>query len=67
LRDLSYVEGKNLIVEVRSSNTVEERHDGATELTRMNFFSTSSTEAEPTHPQTARDPEGNRAKTRCDL
>jgi putative ABC transport system substrate-binding protein len=50
LRDLGYVEGKNLVIEFRSSGTVEEMHEAAAELVRMKvdiIFATSSTECEP--------------------
>ncbi len=49
LRDLGYVEGKNLVIEFRWSTTVEQMHEGADELARMKvdiIFATSSTEAE---------------------
>jgi putative ABC transport system substrate-binding protein len=50
LRDLGYVEGKNLIIEFRWSGTVEQLHEAAAELARMKvdiIFATSSTESEP--------------------
>ena len=50
LRDLGYVEGKNLIIEFRWSDTVEQMHEAAAELVRMNvgiIFASSSTEVEP--------------------
>jgi putative tryptophan/tyrosine transport system substrate-binding protein len=50
LRDLGYVEGKNLIIEFRWSDTVEQMHEAAAELVRMNvdiIFAISSTEVEP--------------------
>jgi putative ABC transport system substrate-binding protein len=49
LRDLGYVEGKNLVIEFRWSATVEQMHEAAAELARMKvdiIFATSSTEAE---------------------
>src|SRR5713101_3684978 len=50
LRDLGYVEGKNLVIEFRWSGTVEQMHEAAAELARMKvdvIFASSSTEAEP--------------------
>ena len=50
LRDLGYVEGKNLVIEFRWSGTVEQMHEAAAELARMKvdvIFATSSTESEP--------------------
>ncbi len=50
LRDLGYVEGKNLVIEFRWSGTVEQLHEAAAELARMKvdiIFATSSTESEP--------------------
>jgi len=49
LRDLGYVEGKNLVIEFRWSDTVEQMHEAAAELARMKvdiIFATSSTETE---------------------
>ena len=49
LRDLGYVEGKNLVIEFRWSSTVEQMHEAAAELARMKvdiIFATSSTECE---------------------
>jgi putative tryptophan/tyrosine transport system substrate-binding protein len=49
LRDLGYVEGKNLVIEFRWSATVEQMHEAAAELARMRvdvIFATSSTETE---------------------
>jgi len=49
LRDLGYVEGKNLVIEFRWSDTVEQLHEAAVELVRMKvdiIFSGSSTETE---------------------
>lgn len=56
LRDLGYVEGKNLVIEFRSSGTVEEMHEVAAELVRMKvdiIFATSSTESEPARRATS--------------
>src|SRR5262245_25295963 len=50
LRDLGYVEGKNLIIEFRWSGTVEQLLEAAAELARMKvdiIFATSSTDSEP--------------------
>src|SRR6266852_7659345 len=50
LRDLGYVEGKNLVIDFRWSGTVEQMHEAAAELARMKvdiIFATSSTETEP--------------------
>ena len=50
LRDLGYVEGKNLVIEFRWAGTVEQLNEAALELARMNvdvIFATSSTESEP--------------------
>lgn len=50
LRDLGYVEGKNLIIEFRLPGTVEQMHEAAAEFARMKvdiIFATSSTESEP--------------------
>ena len=49
MRDLGYVEGKNLVIEFRWSGTVEQMHEAAAELARMKvdiIFATSSTESE---------------------
>jgi len=49
LRDLGYVEGKNLVIEFRWSDTVEQLYEASTELVRMKvdiIFSNSSTETE---------------------
>ena len=49
LRDLGYVEGKNLVIEFRWSDTVEQLHEAAAELVRMKvdvIFSNSSTQTE---------------------
>jgi len=49
LRDLGYVEGKNLVIEFRWAGTVEQLHEAAAELARMKvdiIFATSSTETE---------------------
>jgi putative ABC transport system substrate-binding protein len=56
LRDLGYVEGKNLVIEFRWSNTVEQMHEAAAELVRMKvdvIFATSSTESEPARRATS--------------
>jgi putative ABC transport system substrate-binding protein len=50
LRDLGYVEGKNLVIEFRWSRTVEQMREAAAELARMKvdvIFASSSTEVEP--------------------
>jgi putative ABC transport system substrate-binding protein len=50
LRDLGYVEGKNLVIEFRWAGTVEQLNEAAVELARMNvdvIFAMSSTESEP--------------------
>jgi putative ABC transport system substrate-binding protein len=49
LRDLGYVEGKNLVIEFRWSDTVEQLPEAAAELVRMKvdvIYSNSSTETE---------------------
>lgn len=49
LRDLGYVEGKNFVIELRSTETVEQLHEAAAELARLKvdvIFATSSTEVE---------------------
>jgi putative ABC transport system substrate-binding protein len=49
LRALGYVEGKNLVIEFRWAETVEELQEAAAELVRMNvdvIFATSSAEVE---------------------
>jgi putative tryptophan/tyrosine transport system substrate-binding protein len=56
LRDLGYVEGKNLVIEFRWSGTVEQMHEAAAELARMKvdiLFATSSTEVEPARRATS--------------
>ena len=56
LRDLGYVEGKNLVIEFRWSGTVEQMHEAAAELVRMKvdiIFATSSTESEPARRATS--------------
>jgi putative ABC transport system substrate-binding protein len=48
LRELGYVEGRNLVIEFRWSGTVEQLHEAAAELARMKvdiIFATSSTES----------------------
>jgi ABC transporter substrate binding protein len=50
VRDLEYVEGKNLVIEFRWSRTVEQMREAAAELARMKvdvIFASSSTEVEP--------------------
>jgi putative ABC transport system substrate-binding protein len=49
LRDLGYVEGKNLVIEFRWAGTVDQLNEAAAELARMKvdiIFATSSTESE---------------------
>src|SRR5258706_11479746 len=49
LRDLGYVEGKNLVIEFRWSRTVDQMREAAAELARMKvdvIFAPTSTEAE---------------------
>lgn len=49
LRDLGYVEGKNLVIEFRWADTVRQLNEAAAELARMKvdiIFATSSTESE---------------------
>jgi putative ABC transport system substrate-binding protein len=49
LRDLGYVEGKNLVIEFRWPGTVEQMHEAAAELVRMKvdiIFASSSAEVE---------------------
>ena len=49
LRDLGYIEGKNLSIEFRWSGQVEQMHEAAAELVRMKvdiIFATASTESE---------------------
>jgi putative ABC transport system substrate-binding protein len=56
LRDLGYVEGKNLVIEFRWSSTVEQMHEAAVELARMKvdvIFASSSTEVEPARRATS--------------
>jgi putative ABC transport system substrate-binding protein len=56
LRDLGYVEGKNLVIEFRWSGTVEQMHEAAAELVRMKvdiIVATSSTESEPARRATS--------------
>jgi ABC-type uncharacterized transport system substrate-binding protein len=56
LRDLGYVEGKNLVIEFRWTGTVEQMHEAAAELVRMKvdiIFATSSTESEPARRATS--------------
>ena len=56
LRDLGYVEGKNLVIEFRWSGTVEQMREAAAELARMKvdvIFASSSTEVEPARRATS--------------
>jgi putative ABC transport system substrate-binding protein len=56
LRDLGYVEGKNLVIEFRWSRTLPEMHEAAAELARMKvdvIFASSSTEVEPARRATS--------------
>jgi putative ABC transport system substrate-binding protein len=55
LRDLGYVEGKNIVIEFRSTETLEQLLELATELVRINvdlIFAPSSTETEVTRQVT---------------
>lgn len=55
LRQLGYVEGKNIVIEFRWAETVEQLPELAAELVRMNLdliFAMSSTEVEPTRQAT---------------
>ena len=50
LHDLGYVEGKNLVIEFRSSGTAEQMHEAAAELVRMKvdiILAPSSAQVEP--------------------
>ena len=56
LRDLGYVEGKNLVIEFRWAGTVDQLNEAAAELVRMKvdiIFATSSTESEPARRATS--------------
>jgi putative ABC transport system substrate-binding protein len=56
LRDLGYIEGKNLVIEFRWSGTVEQMNEAAAELVRMKvdiIFASSSTEVEPARRATS--------------
>jgi ABC-type uncharacterized transport system substrate-binding protein len=56
LRDLGYIEGKNLIIEFRWPGTVEQMHEAAAELVRMKvdiIFAGSSTQSEPARRATS--------------
>jgi putative ABC transport system substrate-binding protein len=56
LRDLGYVEGKNLVIEFRWANTVEQLNEAAAELAHMKVdvvFAMSSTESEPARRATS--------------
>jgi putative ABC transport system substrate-binding protein len=55
LRDLGYVEGKNIVIEFRSTETIEQLPELATDLVRINvdlIFAPSSTETEVTRQVT---------------
>jgi putative ABC transport system substrate-binding protein len=55
LRQLGYVEGKNIVIEFRWAETVDQLAELAAELVRMNvdvIFAMSSTEVEPTRQAT---------------
>jgi putative ABC transport system substrate-binding protein len=55
LRDLGYVDGKNIVIELRWADTVEQLPELAPELVRMNvdvIFATSSTMVEPARQAT---------------
>ena len=55
LRDLGYVEGKNIVIEFRWAERVDQLLEFAAELVRMNvdaIFAISSTEVEPTRQAT---------------
>src|SRR5262245_50155790 len=55
LRDLGYVDGKNIVIEFRWAETVEQLPKLAAELVRMNvdvIFATSSTLVEPARQAT---------------
>ena len=56
MRDLGYVEGKNLIIEFRWPGTAEQMHEAAAELVRMKvdvIFASSSAEVEPARRATS--------------
>jgi len=56
LRDLGYVEGKNLLIEFRWSSTVDQMREAASDLARMKvdlIFASSSTEVEPARRATS--------------
>jgi len=56
LHDLGYVEGKNLVIEFRWADTVDQLNEAAVELARMNvdiIFASSSTESEPARRATS--------------
>src|SRR6516164_8006779 len=55
LRDLGYIDGKNIVIEFRWADTVEQLPELAAELVRMNvdvIFATSSTQVEPARQAT---------------
>jgi hypothetical protein len=63
LRDLGYVEGKNLVIEFRWSDTVEQLHEAAAELVRMKvdvIFSNSSPRPRSPGGQPIRSPSSSR-------
>jgi putative ABC transport system substrate-binding protein len=56
LRDLGYVEGKNLVIEFRWADTIEQLNRASAELVRMDvdiIFAGSSTETEPARRATS--------------
>ena len=56
LRDLGYVEGKNIVIEFRWASTVAQLNEAAADFVRMNvdvIFATSSTESEPARRATS--------------
>ncbi len=56
LRDLGYVEGKNLVIEFRWPGTAEQMHEAAADLIRMKvdiIFASSSAEVEPARRATS--------------
>jgi putative ABC transport system substrate-binding protein len=56
LRDLGYLEGRNLIIEFRWADSVEQLHRAAAELVRLDvdiIFASSSTETEPARRATS--------------
>src|ERR1700755_3657931 len=56
LRDLGYVEGKNIVIEFRWADQVDQTFELATQLVRMNvdvIFAPASTQVEPARRATA--------------